>query len=535
MATKYTRHYNTKVTPQSAPIPGKKMEKNSAGGYTFAVDDWTRLERFLILGADGGTYYASEQKLTQENATCVKRCMDSDGVRTVDIITEVSTSGRAPKNDPALFALAMCAGMGQHETRKAALSKLSEVARIGTHLFTFLEYCKAFRGWGRGLRDTVAKWYNEKYPDQLAYQLVKYQRREGWSHLDALRLSHPVPSSDAHSFLYGWVKNWIKEGDMVFKSNEIEVPKVLYGFVEAKLTSKKNELINLITNCGLTHEMIPNEWKDKPEVWEALLQTMPITAMIRNLGKMTSVGLLKPMSEASKLVCQRLKDVDRLIKGRVHPITILVAQKTYADGHGFKGGLTWKAVPQIIDALDNAFYTAFKVVQPSNKRTLLALDVSSSMTCSTIAGTPLKPRQACAAMALVTMNVEPDWGAMAFSHTFQPLNISPKMRLDTVMQTMDRIGFGGTDCSLPMVYAKNEGIDVDTFIVYTDNETWAGRIHPYQALRGYRDKTGIPAKLIVVGMTATKFSIADPTDAGMLDVVGFSTDTPQVMSDFAKG
>lgn len=72
----------------------------------------------------------------------------------------------------------------------------------------------------------------------------------------------------------------------------------------------------------------------------------------------------------------------------------------------------------------------------------------------------------------------------------------------------------------------------DAFVVYTDSETWAGEIHPAQALRKYRERTGIAAKLVVVAMTSNGFSIADPDDAGMLDVVGFAPATPQVISDF---
>lgn len=66
-------------------------------------------------------------------------------------------------------------------------------------------------------------------------------------------------------------------------------------------------------------------------------------------------------------------------------------------------------------------------------------------------------------------------------------------------------------------------------------KTWAGRIHPAQALRNYRQKFGIPAKLVVCGMTATEFSIADQNDAGQMDVIGFDTATPQVIADFARG
>ena len=83
-----------------------------------------------------------------------------------------------------------------------------------------------------------------------------------------------------------------------------------------------------------------------------------------------------------------------------------------------------------------------------------------------------------------------------------------------------------------MLWALEKGIKADAFVVYTDNETWYGDIHPAQALRRYREQTGIPAKLVVVGMVANQFTIADPQDAGMLDVVGFDTAVPNLITQF---
>ena len=37
------------------------------------------------------------------------------------------------------------------------------------------------------------------------------------------------------------------------------------------------------------------------------------------------------------------------------------------------------------------------------------------------------------------------------------------------------------------------GREFDTFVVLTDNETWAGRVHPHQAMQQYREKAGIDA------------------------------------------
>jgi 60 kDa SS-A/Ro ribonucleoprotein len=46
---------------------------------------------------------------------------------------------------------------------------------------------------------------------------------------------------------------------------------------------------------------------------------------------------------------------------------------------------------------------------------------------------------------------------------------------------------------------------------------------------------GIDAKLAVLGIASTEFSIADPNDAGMLDVVGFDTNAPAIFADFSAG
>ena len=143
MSARYAKHYSTRQTPQSEPIPGKPMVPNSAGGYAFAVDNWKRLERFLILGNEGGSYYATERQLTIENAKCVEACLAADAARAVRTIVEISDGGRAPKNDPAVFALAIAAGTGY---ASLAMEALPKVCRIGTHLFAFAEAVQEFRG-----------------------------------------------------------------------------------------------------------------------------------------------------------------------------------------------------------------------------------------------------------------------------------------------------------------------------------------------------------------------------------------------------
>ena len=170
----------------------------------------------------------------------------------------------------------------------------------------------------------------------------------------------------------------------------------------------------------------------------------------------------------------------------------------------------------------------------------------------TIAGCPgITPRVGVGAMALVTLASESNTHVVGFtsggytsgrgrsrwpslSAGISELNISAGQRLDDVCNYMSNLQMGGTDCALPMLYALEKKLEIDSFEVYTDNETWAGEIHPMQALRKYREATSIPAKLAVIAMTATDFTIADPNDAGTMDFVGFDTAAPQILADFVR-
>jgi 60 kDa SS-A/Ro ribonucleoprotein len=539
--------FNKQQTPQSDPIPGSAQVPNSAGGYSFPVDDWVRLDRFLILGSEGGSYYATEHALTLENAQAVLRCIEADGPRTVARIAAISDAGRAPKNDPALFALALCTAAGDEATRRAALAALPQVARIGTHLFHFAAYVQGFRGWGRGLRNGIARWYNAMPPDRLAYQAMKYQQRDGWSHRDLLRLAHPKSDDATRNAIYKWVVEgweWVGDGP-----HPDPVLVQLWAFERLKRATAKAEVLRLIRDYNLPRETVPTEWLNDSDVWAALLEHMPLTALIRNLGKMTSIGLIAPLSDTVRAVTDRLRDEAALRQARVHPIAVLAALLTYSNGKGVRGSLHWTPVQPVLDALNVAFYQAFGNVPPTDKRWYLALDVSGSMGGGMVAGVPgLTPRVASAAMALITANVEAQHTIVGFSAAaggiggqwgggdagLTPVPISPGQRLDDVVKITAVIPMGGTDCSLPMRDALKHKRPVDVFVVYTDSETWAGDIHPVQALQQYRDRMGIPARLIVVGMVSNGFTIADPNDAGMMDVVGFDLATPALMSDFAS-
>ena len=528
---------------QREPIFGreKDMTKNAAGGYVFKVDPFITLERFLILGCEGGTFYVGERAMIKQSAGLILACAEQNPHRTVKMIVDISKSWRAISADPAIFALALLAGQKDNVVaRKFALLAVNAVCRTGTHLFQFVNQVTQFRGWGRGLREAVAEWYTTKTPNALLYQTTKYQARDGWSHRDLLRCSHP--RSEALNPVF----NYIVKGDYandVVQTGLDDSDLAYIGAIEtAKITTDERILLRMIRDQGLVREHIPTQWLNSPAVWEALLERMPLMAMVRNLGKMSSIGLLAPLSETAKTVCERLHNEQYIRRGRMHPFALLLAQTTYGSGKGFRGHLNWTVVPQVVDALEDAMYSAFQHVEPTGKNFMLGIDVSGSMGfrgfdhMGSINNTNIKAYQAAACMALVQMQTEEWCYPVAFSGGVTPMpNLSKATRMVDVVQDMKKFPVDRTNVALPMIYATENKLPVDAFVIYTDNETWSGRIHPAKALENYRQTMGRDAKMIVCAMTSTHYSVADPNDSGMLDVVGFDARCPKVISEFVRG
>jgi 60 kDa SS-A/Ro ribonucleoprotein len=527
--TNYLKHITE--TPQTEAIPGREdaMKLNHAGGYSFQVDDWARLNRFLILGTEGGTYYVGEGKLTRENAGVVLRCIKQDGIRVVNRIVEVSDQGLAPKNDPAIFALALCAKNGDDTTRSLAYKSVPKVCRIGTHLFQFAECINELGGWGRGARKAVASWYTEREPEKLAYQLVKYRQRNGWSHRDLLRLSHPKATDDDHALLLRYAAGKI-EG-----ATGGELPNIITAYEFAK-TATIAQTVSLIEDFDMPRECVNTEYLNDPKVLEALLQNMPTTALIRNLGNLTKAGVLTPFSDGTKRAIELLTNAESIQKSRVHPMAIYLAMITYGSGHGDRGRGEWTPVQEVMGALDNAFYASMPNVVPSGKRVLFALDTSGSMGGGYGTGRGYDaPIAKAAAMALIAAKTEPRSMIIGVDTGVQQVGIHPNMRLDDAIKEAGRHGGGGTDLSLPYRALMAQKYDVDGVVVYTDSETWAGRGHPSQALNEYRRSVGHEVRNVIASMTATSHSVGDVEDPLTLQCVGLDASLPQTISQFIGG
>ena len=443
---------------------------SSAGLYS----QWDQLDRFLALGDESGTYYAGGRKPAPENAGILFRSLAQDGPRTVRAIAAMRGSGRAPKSDPVLWALAMAASPARADTatNTAALEALPEVARTGAELKKFATFVTAERGWGRSLRAAIGRWYLGKPVRQLAMQMVKERRRGPWSHADLLRMAHPKPATQAQSVLFRWaVDGELGRAPVELLEGEL---KPIHGFDLARKVTDRRSLMALIEDYQLTQEMIPQRWLGAPDVWEALLESMPYCAMLRNLGKLTAMGLIEAQGETTALLAARLVDHRRIERARVHPVTLLQALLQYRERHG---------VAAICAALEEAYYASFANVMPAGRRIGLTLDASA-----------LIPS---VVMAMLVARTEP--GAAGSKHE----------RLGAVIDALQAAPQSGWRSG------------ADALVVVTAGKSCIPADRP----------AGV--RLVVIAPNAER-PVVTGEDSLMLQVVGFDATVPPLVADFLR-
>jgi 60 kDa SS-A/Ro ribonucleoprotein len=531
------RKYTTKPsldTPVSRKVRDDQLA-NNGGGYSFTVSDKSRLERFLILGVDGGTFYVTENDLTKQNVDWLQELVRRDSALVLDTLLDVSTNGRAYRNGPAIFALALVLNYGDQDSKSRAVSIAPQVARTATMVFELAQFIENLGGWGRAKRRAVANWFLSKTPDELAYQAVKYRQRNGWTLRDLMRLSHPVGVDQrVGNFILG------KGGVTAFGTGD-----VLTGFKMMQNSVNITQVLSVLEQFpSLPWETIPTQFLKDPEVWKQLFANGQLRgqALVRNITRLSRMGAFDDMVFAREYA-DALKNPEMIAKSRLHPMQYLNASIVYSEGQmdresGYWASISrkkdWTVKPAIRDALKEGFYLSFKNVTPANKRFMLGVDVSGSMSWSAATGSDLTAAQGAAAMAMVTARVEPYTDVFGFANTFRDLGISPEDSFENILRKTKDQNFGSTNIALPMDHALKNKILVDTFVVITDNEVNTGS-HPHNALKRYRQQMNPEARLVVMGMTATNVTVADPLDRGMLDVVGFDSNAPKVVSDFAAG
>ena len=272
-----------KATPQTQAIPGreKEMIKGRSGGYMFDAGMEKMLRRCLLIGTAQSSYYAGKQELTEDFVNTVQQAVAENPRLVADEILYAS-NGRSINNSAPILALVLLSMGETPEAKQAFMEIFPQVVRTGSHFCEWLSYTKSLRGFGKVVREMGKTWLSQSDVRHLAYQLLKYQQRHGFSQRDALRLFHVKPPTEEHNLLFNWVvKGWNELPTQIPCEALAQI--WWYEWLKRNPDSTKEA----IAQGRLTHEMAAPVGKMDKEAWQLLFTGMPIGAMLRNLGSLT--------------------------------------------------------------------------------------------------------------------------------------------------------------------------------------------------------------------------------------------------------
>lgn len=435
---------------------------------------------------------------------------------------------------------------------------LQTVCRTPEQLFMFLMYCQKslkLKSWPRRHRTAIAKWYtaNPQYLDDpmlLAKHVTKYRRRHGFSHKRVLKSCHPNTSRCPHEikFILCYVVKGISKANRLHRGENSKIASVM-EFIDDVDTLRQgrmpeDDVVALIKKWQLTWEQIPTVHLRSAKIWEALLHLMPMTALLRNLGKLTMHRLLEPGSQEETKTCSRLNDAELLKSAKLHPIQILSSLNGYRMGQGFKSDrCNWNVNQNIVRSLTQAYMmqlTSSSQNPDLPQNVLVAINTRHSIE-EHVVGIPLTNcKQTATALAMTlkksqqsTHTVTFGSGGIARRLDFQLSDagiLDIENALDTVEQRSDD---EPVNFDAPFQYARQNMNAVNAVILMTDRLNEQDRSDIQKAYRKFKEKFLDVSFITVCFQNSEETSpVADPQDPNMLDVIGVDAEALDIILSF---
>nr|CAB3267268.1 60 kDa SS-A/Ro ribonucleoprotein-like [Phallusia mammillata] len=537
------------VQRQPAPEILKCTELPDTTNFRWKVSEISKFWRFLYLGTETGAFQAYAENVDFPNNPCDlaldQLLKNGLGMSVIGSICKLANEDVARFQKTITYALAVCA-CSDGDAKKSSFDLVSQICTYPTMLLQFAFYYQAInqsvknhKGWTKGIKAAVGKWYSNKRSYDVAFAVSSCPSFNHLSHRRLIKLSHIKPSDSlslqilSKYITQGFSKVRQEYGDQASKSDDPEVKQLmelLHAVTQIKQANSSNDLSLLIAKHGLTWGHLPHSLHNNTEMWKSTIPEIPLDILIQKLPYLQAMKVIDDGNKYSKIVIDRL--TTQVSSSQMHPFRILWHKHIYAAGFNRRGGKKWIANKDILEALDTAFYKAIKNVKPTGKRICVTTDASKSMKGNLVNSHCMDCLTVISAMCLILAKTESNVSIQAFSKKLQEVNVTKDDTIATFRQKIVEVPLGGTDCARPMISAKTKKHKFDCFIIFTDKETWHGKTIPTAALWQYRQKLELPAKLIVVALTAKKFQVADASDRGMLDICGFSEHTPQIISDF---
>ena len=285
------------------------------------------------------------------------------------------------KKEYLLYILALCCSIRIRtneckDFREDCFKITLDICKHSYDLFTFVDlYEKIHKkkynstGWHSSMKTMISKWYNNKTIYELISEITNNNVYNNWSHKDIIKLAHvKIKDNDKNKLIKYIVQD--------FKSIDKNLFTYLYAYQHLKYIKTENEVIQYILDYNFTRDQIPSYWLNNHSIWRTLLNNMSTITLLKNLNKMTLIGLFYNNPDIINIVLHKLNE-----SNDINPFQYLITLKLYKL-------LNKQMIPTILNTLDNLLQKSiinnnYNLYQ---KKILIGVDISYNMLNTTVNG-----------------------------------------------------------------------------------------------------------------------------------------------------
>ncbi|KYN05003.1 PREDICTED: 60 kDa SS-A/Ro ribonucleoprotein-like [Cyphomyrmex costatus] len=536
-------------------------------------DSELRLLRYLYVGKDYPNYqpgyWFAHHYFIVRNVLAIEELAENEEKQLVpiELITKAFESNLVTHPEALVFALAVCCRQNKSEKlRHAAYESVKKICASTPNFILFVKFVSKLcrekelnyitQGWGHGLRKAINNWYLSKNPLDFIECVTKYKSRYGWKHKDIVKMAHPLGDSPESKMILKYIIHGLEKtkkdiADQVeLPSNIVDLLKYMEEIEDFKHCEDEIRAASMLETCGFSLDHVPGHLLKSKEVWNSLLMSMDVIALLNNLQRIHNLGFLVINEPAVEKVTERLTNSEYIEKSAVHPALIFITLKNYqCSGKCLTyekrkvRELARRSIPpgfnpniKIMDALNEAFHLSFKNIQPTNLRYLVTISTNKSMEASTWQNGNMTGLETAALMALILLRSEENVTIATYRNVgIHPVNVFKTDSFEDILKTLKMVSLGSTNSSKPIFWATARSKQFDVFINIMD-QILQKHDESQERLKSYKEDLNLPdTKLITCALCSSSPYRREHYDRHVLTINGFDATVPNVIQAFVKG
>ena len=533
---------------------------NAAGGKAYKTSDRQNLAQIAATNCFNGTFYVK----AEDNLKIAKAAVEA--LRgDPEFLAKVAVYSRSKSymKDMPTFIVGMLATIDPKAFRKAfrrvidngkMLRNFCQMARSGA-------FGKKINLSSGTVRNAIQEWFDTANPRTIFNASIGQE----FPFRDILGAVRPTPNTAEKAALLAYLKGTKLNSEtntyQVFRSRNGVRGENMYVAYEHPFSNlptlvqdyekfKKDTTgevpkvdFRMLDSLGLTDAQ-----------WAEIAKTAPWQMTRMNLNTFARHGVFKDDS-IIKIVSDRLRNKDDIVKARVFPYTLMTAWKATEAGAPRSVYAKNEAAvvpPEVRNALQDAMEVACNNVPEFPGKIVICVDVSGSMkapvTGESAASTTVNCLDVASMFAASILRKNPLAEIIVFSDKIHPTNLNPRDSIATNATKLSSIRGGGTACQMPLMKLNQENAKADAVLFISDYESWIeGGGYSYYGSRG-SDRASAPmflewtkflsrnqnAKLICMDLTPKNGNSQVVERSNVLQVGGFSDQVFDVVSSFLK-